>query len=209
METVANEYDLERALYEALMVTLRASLPAKALDTSVPPDLLAPWLEEYIRAPETLRRGRIVTDLHRLGVEIWPAAATIFKGYTDIRSETLRSDARGPMGLHVFVQNVSKAPSTIQIAAREVVKKRSDRGVPTRWDDRPVMATVAPGEIVDLTIHYAVVALRSGTWRIHHPDLWENSGAIPSTDTLVEVGYALDLYGVDSRRGAEKVKKAG
>ncbi len=209
METVANEYDRERVLYEALQADLRASLPAKALETIVPPDLLSPWLEKHLRDPETLRRGRAVTDLHRLGPEIWPSAAQILKGYTDVRTETLRADARGPLGLHVYVQNVTKGEVQIQISAREVVKTRSNRGVPLRWDDRPVIATIAPGEIVDLAIHYAVIALRAGTWRVHHPDLWETSGAIPSTDTLVEVGYALDLYGVDSRRGPEKVKKAG
>jgi len=211
VETVVSEYEREHRLYEAMLQSLRATMPPKALETRCPPDLLQPWLEEWVKSSETLKRGRCVTDLYRLGSAVWPSAAQILKGGTDVRTETLRADARGPYGLHVIVRNVSKQPVLIQTAAREIVKKRSDRGVPLRWDDRPVMVSIAPEETLDLALHYAVTALRMGTWRIYEPDLWETSGAIPQRDTLVEVAYSLDLLGIDSRQIQEPrtARKAG
>ena len=197
MEHVS-EYETELAKHLKLEATIRAAVPQ--IDRGVlQPDILRPWLEEYMTAEETLRGGRLVTDLYRFGQRIWPAAARILKGGVDTDTETLRVDARGPYGLTVVVRNTSTQSVLVQTHARRIVRTRSDLGAPLRWEDRPVREPLSPGETMELSLHYAICALREGTWRIFEPALWETSGAIPQRETLVEVGYALVNLGVDSR----------
>lgn len=206
MERVITDYDLERERYDALYTSLRTHLGTRWAGGGAPADLVASWVESYLRDPATRERGRVLTDLMRLGTETWQQIATIIKGIASPVDEVLQPELRGRYGLHIYCRALR--PVEIETHAKRIVKARSERtGAPLRWDDRPVITRLAPGDVIDLDIHHAVVSLRLGTWRCHHPNLWESSGAIPTEESLIEVAYSSDVLGIDTR--ATEPRKRG
>lgn len=197
MERIVTDYDTEREAYDATVTSLRAHLGPRFTDGSAPPDLVRTWVESYLSDPAVRARGRVLTDFMRLDARTWAVIATILKGAATPPDEVLRSDGRGPYGLHVHCQ--AQALVEVQTHCRRIVKARSERtGKPLRWDDRPVVMRLQPGDVIDLDIHHAVGALRLGTWRCHDPQYWE-SGGVPSIESLVEVAYSCDVLGIDTR----------
>jgi hypothetical protein len=200
------EYEAATVAAQNLTRRLMMEVTDAGMGSTVSGSPLHAWLKQYLTDPAVLESGQGLTPLLALGGRWVPIARTL-KGGMDADTESLDPDARGPFGMRIWLKNTTSRVLRVQKGAKRYPKGNTGPGTPSRWDDRPQMVDVAPGEEVELTIHYAVAALGLHSWRGWSPELWGRSAAIPQGEDLAEVGYALDAYGVDSR-AARKARKA-